>query len=537
MVLRQIILTIIICGGLMFSCLDTSIVSTALISVSVEFENYQDTPWTVLSYLLAYMSFVVGFSKLSDIYGRKNILAVSWLLFTLGSVWCGIARHMGKLIAGRAVQGLGGSGLYSLAQVCLLEQGPSRPEVAGGLVGITLSISFVLGPLLGGVISEWNWRGIFWFNIPFGVLAVLGIYALWPEDRRNRHSTTATVSKIDFLGNAMLAAASVLLVFAMQEAGSFVWSWSSPVIVWSLVMSGTCWVLLGVWEYCLSHLFAQQIQPIFPMHLLRNRAYALCLLATLLGGFSYISLIIKIPERLQIIHGDNALWAGVHLLPMLGACAFGSFLGGAVSKQANLTSQTLVAGSTLQVLGLALLFGFSTSLGLELDLLLVFTAIYGLGVGLSFAACTMMAAIEAHSDDLAAAQGAVAHARVFGGALGLAVCTIVFNEELQTSLGPGAGSQLGQQGLDQIHRNLLTVLSLPDAARLEVIGVYLDAFTDQVFIMVIVAVVALFSSLGTYRSRASNPVDVMLQLKEGDRSGARGDLELSSVSSTRSLVR
>ena len=70
-----------------------------------------------------------------------------------------------RSIAGRAVQGIGGSGLYSLAQVCLLEQGPSRPEVVGALVGITLSISFVLGPLLGGAISEWSWRGIFWFKL------------------------------------------------------------------------------------------------------------------------------------------------------------------------------------------------------------------------------------------------------------------------------------------------------------------------------------------------------------------------------------
>ncbi|KAK4237373.1 putative multidrug resistance protein [Achaetomium macrosporum] len=526
----------------MFSCLDTSIVSTALISVSVEYQNYQDSPWTVLSYLLTYMSFVVGFSKLSDIYGRKNILAVSWLLFTLGSVWCGIARHMSELIAGRAVQGLGGSGLYSLAQVCLLEQGPSRPEVVGGLVGITLSISFVLGPLLGGAISEWNWRGI--FCIPFGVLAVLGIFAFWPGDRRNRYGAMTSASKIDLLGNAMLAAASVLLVFAMQEAGSFVWSWSSPVIVWSLVTSGVCWVLLGIWEYCLSHVFIRRIQPIFPMHLARNRVYVFCLLyshlsgfVTFLGGSIYIALVIKIPERLQIIHGDNALWAGIRLLPMLGSCAFGSFMGGAVSKQANFTSQTLVAGSMLQVIGLALVFGFSTSLGLELGLLLGFTAIYGLGVGLSFAACTMIAAIEAQNDDLAAAQGAVAHARVFGGALGLAVCTIVFNEELQTSLGPGSGSQLGQQQLDQIHRNLMTVLSLPDAARLEVIRIYLEAFEDQVLIMIVVAVVALLCSFATYRSRASHPVDVLQQLKDGGRQRGRGHVELSSVSSVRSLVR
>ncbi len=67
-------------------------------------------------------------------------------------------------IIARALQGIGGSGLYSLAQVCLLEQGPSRPEVVGALVGITLSISYILGPLLGGAIAEWMWRGIFWIK-------------------------------------------------------------------------------------------------------------------------------------------------------------------------------------------------------------------------------------------------------------------------------------------------------------------------------------------------------------------------------------
>ena len=75
-------------------------------------------------------------------------------------------------IAGRAVQGVGGSGLYSLAQVCLLEQGPSRPEVVGALVGITLSVSFILGPLLGGALAEWNWRGIFWFKLVFFLLGI-----------------------------------------------------------------------------------------------------------------------------------------------------------------------------------------------------------------------------------------------------------------------------------------------------------------------------------------------------------------------------
>ena len=115
-------------------------------------------------------------------------------------------------------------------------------------------------------------------SIPFGVLAVLGIYALWPEERRNRYDASTALSKIDFLGNLLLAAASILMVFALQEAGSFVWSWSSPVIVGSLVTAGACWVFLGVWEYCLCHGSSRQVEPIFPMRLVRDRVYLLCLL-------------------------------------------------------------------------------------------------------------------------------------------------------------------------------------------------------------------------------------------------------------------
>ncbi|KAK0633154.1 major facilitator superfamily domain-containing protein, partial [Immersiella caudata] len=95
--------------GLMFSCLDTSIVSTSMVTISLEFGNYQDTPWVILGYLLTYMSFAVGFSKLSDVYGRKNLLAVAWVLFSGFSIWCAMAGSMWQLIAARSLQGIGGS--------------------------------------------------------------------------------------------------------------------------------------------------------------------------------------------------------------------------------------------------------------------------------------------------------------------------------------------------------------------------------------------------------------------------------------------
>jgi len=245
---------------------------------------------------------------------------------------------------------------------------------------------------------------------------------------------------------------------------------------------------------------------------------------------------------------------------MLGACAFGSFLGGALSKQSNLTSQTLVAGNVLQVAGLAAILGLSHrsddgALGLPLPLLLGLTALYGLGVGLTFAACTMIAAIEACEGDLAAAQGAVAQARVFGGALGLATCTILFSERLQRELGSN-GSLLGREELAQVLRNLMAVLNLPDGVRHEVLTVYSNAFEQQIMIMTVVAVVALVLSLGTYRrSGPRQVIGVMVRHQElaaartrggddswrrgvkGSDGRMRGEAETSPLSSIRPFIR
>lgn len=102
---------------------------------------------------------------------------------------------------------------------------------------------------------------------------MLGIYLLWPEERRNRYDTRTGLSKIDFVGNTLLVIASILLIFAIQEGASFVWKWSSPVIIWSLVVSGVCWLLLVVWESYLFYGQNQVIQPIFPLRLAVGRVY------------------------------------------------------------------------------------------------------------------------------------------------------------------------------------------------------------------------------------------------------------------------
>lgn len=133
-------------------------------------------------------------------------------------------------------------------------------------------------------------------------------------------------------------------------------------------------------------------------------------------------MIIILPERFQIVNGDDSLMAGIHLLPQLGACAFGSFLAGAISSKRNNTSITLIISSCLQLIGLGLLSTLS-SVSTAIEAQYGYQTIFGLGIGLSFASATILTSVRANQTDLAVAQGAIAQARVLGGAIGIAICS------------------------------------------------------------------------------------------------------------------
>ncbi|KKF93399.1 putative transporter C3H1.06c [Ceratocystis platani] len=278
--------------GLFFSSLDAGIVSTSLVTISREFDDSINAPWVILAYLLTYMGFAVCVSRLSDIYGRRDVLLISWIIFNCFSMgcgasssmkqliicrafqgiggsgprcsayrdvllisWiifncfsmgCGASSSMKQLIICRAFQGIGGSGLYSLAQIAVVEMGPIRtPSLVGAMIGITLAIALVLGPILGGLISYYaGWRWIFNMNIPAGMAVSLLLTLSWPVSLREIDSplsryTWTSFTSIDFVGSGTLLCSSCLMIFALQQAGSGVSMWDSPGILLGLGLMTT----------------------------------------------------------------------------------------------------------------------------------------------------------------------------------------------------------------------------------------------------------------------------------------------------------
>ncbi|UZP37775.1 hypothetical protein NXS19_005591 [Fusarium pseudograminearum] len=507
--------------GTSFSSLDTSIVSTSLVTISHDLNDFTNAPWIVLAYLLTYMGFAVCVSKLSDIYGRRNMLVVSWVIFVGFSQGCGSATSMTALITCRAFQGMGASGLYSLTQIGLVEVGPSHsPSLIGALIGATLAVAFVLGPIIGGAVSQLSdWRWLFNMNIPFGLIAILTITNFWPHEEVAHFFSWRAFVSIDFIGSATLLASSGFLVFAIQQAGSETFAWGSPEIISALAVSAVSCFIFMWWEVYLETKPLRNIEPIFPIRLMLRRVYSAGLLVTLFTGFPYISLSIIIPERFQIVSREEVLMAGVHILPMLGACAIGSFLGG------------LYPADLLGV-GLMSMLNEPDS---HTKAQYAFQAIFGLGVGLSFSAATIMTSIlAAERSELASAQGAVAQARVLGGCIGLSSCTVIFNSHVNEYL----KGHLTPTQLDSLHRSPLTSLQLSGNIQELVEDVYAGAFAEEVRVMMLVCSVMVIISLFSLE-RNPAPLERLTAFPKDDFSSRRGSesaTEMTDVSSIRRSV-
>jgi MFS family permease len=153
--------------GLFMSLLDTTIVATALFTIGKDLRATESVNWVALSYTLSYLGCAVIFARISDIVGRRNAYMSALLIFLAFSLGCGFAKTLDQLIALRVLQGVGGSGLYSLTFVMLPEITPfNLTHMIGSIAGMVVAMAGILGPLVGGLITEYtSWRWIFWIKL------------------------------------------------------------------------------------------------------------------------------------------------------------------------------------------------------------------------------------------------------------------------------------------------------------------------------------------------------------------------------------
>ncbi|KAK7417041.1 hypothetical protein QQX98_004802 [Neonectria punicea] len=479
--------------GLFLSMIDTSIVATSLYTIGIEFEASETVNWVALAYTLAYLGCAVVFARISDIVGRRHAFIAAYIIFVAFSLACGFAQSLNQLIAFRVLQGVGGSGLYSLTMIMLPEMSPPnmRHHIAA-LVGMIVALAGVLGPVLGGILTHYaSWRWVFWINGPIGFVSLVIFFLTWPRAEYLPLLERRSWKELDYAGSFLAISAAVLVVFSFQNAGaSSEDQWNKAMFLAPLLCGLFAWALLAAWQYLIYRRFEDRFAPAFPLSIFRNRVYTAGVLNTMFIGYPYLLLIYAIPVRIQVVGGKSALVAGVMLLPMLGTAALGSVLSGKINSVKNYVFESLLLGSCLMTLGCGLL----TTLSHDLDSgkMLGFITFCGLGFGLTISASTMMSTIEVPIRDYAPAQGILSQLRLLGGSLGIATSTALLhqkvNEYLNGVLTPaelatigGPDTHLSRSQLDSVHY------------------AYAESFRADMKVAAGISAIGVISTLGAYR--------------------------------------
>ncbi|KAG0284981.1 hypothetical protein BGZ97_008002 [Linnemannia gamsii] len=424
--IRLVFLSIGLFIGCFLASMDITIIATALPRIASEFNAQSQMSWVATSYLLAYTAFQALYGRFSDIFGRKTMYLFACIVFLAGSIGCGAASSMTMLIAFRAVQGIGGSGLFSLMLIIASDLFETLDERARfqTVVSLAFGVSGVVGPLLGGVFVEHStWRWCFYMNLPLGIIA-FGLIAKFLDVPFERSDLVQKLMRLDYPGVTVVIAMVLCLLLPLAWGGT-TYPWNSGVIIALFVVSALLIVVLVVVE-------RRAAEPILPMNLFLNRE-VVCLVSVMgLMGVVFMGCTYYVPVYLQIVKRVSTTDSGLRLLP----CILGIVLSAAVSsvllsrfKDYRVFISTGCAIFTLAV-GLFILFDVDTSLAEQL----IFVLLMGLGQGLIFQNCVLASQDCTEPHERAVATGLVAFINSIGNSVGVAICGAVINNALVSQL-------------------------------------------------------------------------------------------------------
>ncbi len=394
--------------SMLLAALDQTIVAPAMPTIGGALGHADYLPWIVTAYLLTATAVAPLYGKLSDIHGRRPIIYAALIIFLMGSVVSALAPNMFVLIAGRAVQGVGGGGLYAMAQAVIADLVPPRERARYAVwISGTWTVASVAGPLLGGFFAEHlHWSLIFWINLPLGVIAMAII-----NKPLKRLPVAGRSHSLDALGALLLMLATSCLLLALNWGGS-VYDWASPQVSGLLA----CSMVLSA-AFALRLVKAQE--PLISIEALAGRVVLTGTLCMFMLQAASVGLAVYLPVYLQATLDLNPSEAGVAMLGLLLGTVIGATISGRMMPRVVHYKRIAVSGlfsSMLCLAGLAFLSGNETLLWVE-----VLTTCAGFGIGTGFPVLNVAVQNAADRAQMGVVTGAMTFLRSLGAALGVAL--------------------------------------------------------------------------------------------------------------------
>jgi EmrB/QacA subfamily drug resistance transporter len=407
---RQIKLTLIgVMLAMFLASLDQTIVATAIPRIMADLDGFDRVTWVSSAYIVASTSVVLITGAVSDVYGRKWLFVAGITVFLLGSVLAAMSPSMNALIISRGVQGLGGGMIFALSFVTIGDLfPPSERAKYQGIIAAMFGISSVLGPTLGGFITDqFSWEWIFLVNIPLGIPVIFLFIRLFPNTKRD-----GSKRKID-VGGAVLIVATIVPALLGLSWGGNQYEWSDPLVMGSLALGGIMLVVFALYETRIS-------EPILPLAVFKNRIVGIALFVTLLTGFAMFGAIFFVPLLFQGVLGASPTASGSFLTPMmLGIVAGAAISGQVLSRTGGHYRIQGMIGLSIMAIGTFMLSqvnGDTTH-----AYALTSAVIMGFGLGTSFPLYTIAIQNGVPQQYLGVATSSAQFFRSVGGAIGLAV--------------------------------------------------------------------------------------------------------------------
>ncbi len=417
--IKQIIPIIIsLMLGMLLAALDQTIVGTALPTIVRQLGGVNYT-WVITSYLLASTVTVPIIGKLSDMYGRKYFFIGGMVIFLLGSALSGTAQDMGQLVIYRGIQGLGAGAIMPIALSVIGDIFP--PSERGkwqGLFTAVFGISSIVGPLLGGTITDHlGWRWVFYINMPVGAVALVAAFIALPQSlKRVRHA-------VDYLGSGLLLIWAVALLLAFSLGGA-VLAWNS----WQVI---SLFVVAVVGIAAFGYVEMRQREPVILPRLFKNDIFSVSTLSMFLVGAGMFGAITYLTPFVQNVLGQSATNAGLVLTPMMGGFIVSSIVGGQLMSRTGRYKVLAIVGFSVGAFGMFLLSRMTPSTtNIQVSIYMIVT---GLGIGLLMSLFTIVVQNAFSRDMIGQVTSTVTFFRSLGSSIGVAVLGAIVTNDYTNS--------------------------------------------------------------------------------------------------------